>query len=1135
MTKSSFSVPNVRSFYNEVEQPILDYWKSNSIFEKSITSRSEKDHFIFYDGPPFVTGLPHYGHLLGSIIKDIVPRYQTMKGKRVKRVWGWDCHGLPIEEIVERKFETKNRREIETKIGIQQFIDSCYSYVTDVSGEWEWYIDRIARWVDMKKPYRTMDLNYMETVMWVFKQFFEKGLVYQGKRVSLYCTRCGTPLSNFEIAMDNSYADLEDPAVFVKFELNYYKTGVGAGVVIENEKGQVMMIRRNEPGRDRVYGIVGGKYEEQDNGDLKNTVAREIKEEIGCDIAALEYYGYAIDIFEGRLFKTHHFKAKVTGDIKVTDEAGLDKNIEWFDKNDIPWNDMHIPTRNCLKDILENKPSIVNYQSSIINEQTVEPNISKPKVSVMAWTTTPWTLPANTALVVDKEQDYVTAKIGEEYVILAANLVEKVLKETPFTVVDTYKGKELVGNTYKPLFNYFPAGDKDFKIYHADFVSIEDGTGIIHMAPGFGEDDTALGKEIGLSMHETIDDEGKFISEVADYAGIYFKKADPAITENLKERGILYKEERITHSYPICYRCKTPLVYKAQGAWYVDIQQIKEQLFANNENINWVPEHLKYGRFSEAIKTFPDWGLSRTRYWATPMPIWECSEPTCHHREVMGSIAEIEAKSGKKIDNLHRPYIDTHTWKCEECQKGTMTRVPEVLDCWFESASMPFAQYHYPFENKEKFENNFPGDFVIEYVGQTRAWFNVMHVVSTILFKSNAFKNVIVTGTIKGTDGRKMSKSLKNYPDPKGVIEKYGGDAFRVYVAGSVLPVGEDLNVSEEAIAQPIKDVLLPLMNVYKYFALYANQHNFDATETKVTPTVLDEWVLARIKKTAIDIDKHLSSYHVPKAVSEIKPLIDDISTWYIRRSRERFVAGDKAALQTLFSVLVSVAKIFAPIVPFIADYIYQELRKGAPTVLTLESVHLELYPEVNALTTAEEKALTTMEFTREVASLGQNIRVEKALALKQPLQKVMYQADKKLEQEYLDLIAEELNVQSVEMVEVMPESTTIVTKSEKDVTIGLETEITPELAEMGLLREISRAVQAARKNANLAIGQRAKLEVYSEEKKLNEMINKYQEKLATTTFLSEVSILATSPEGAGFTTVEVGAEKTPLQLKIVV
>lgn len=1122
MAKTHFSPPIIRSFYHDVEQPILETWKKNRIFEKSIEQRPEKNHFVFYDGPPFVTGLPHYGHLLASVLKDIVPRYHTMRGKRVERVWGWDCHGIPVEEKVERQFNTKNRRDIENKVGIQAFIDACETYVSDVSGEWEWYIDRIARWVDMSKPYRTMDLNYMESVIWVFKQFYEKELVYKGKRVSLYCTRCGTPLSNFEIAMDNSYRELEDPSVFVKFPVNYYKTGVGAGVVVENEKGEILMIRRIKEGRAQVMGIVGGKYEDVDEKNLENTVRREVKEEIDCEVTELTYYGFNIDIFEGRLFKTHHFKVKVSGTPRVVDTEGdMDSELNWVKPEDIPWDNIHIPTKNTLKDVLSQEPRQIPHG---------EPSITKPPVSVLAWTTTPWTLPANAALVVDENATYATCLVDGEYLILAEDLIEQVLEGKEYRIEDTYLGKELVGNTYAPLFSYFPAGEKDFRIYAADFVSTSDGTGVIHMAPGFGEDDTALGKTIGLSMHETIDEEGKFIPEVTDYAGIYFKQADPTISAALKERGLLWKEERITHSYPVCYRCSTPLVYKAQDSWYVNIQAVKDQLYKNNENINWIPEHIKHGRFEDAIKTFPDWGISRTRYWATPLPIWECD--ACDHRDVLGSIAEIEEKSGKKVTNLHRPYIDEHTYSCSECETGMMKRVPEVVDCWLESASMPFAQFHYPFENKEKFEQNFPGDFITEYVGQTRAWFNVMHVVSTILFGTNAFKNVVCTGTINGTDGRKMSKSLGNYPDPRGTIEKHGGDSFRLYIAGSVLPIGEDLNVSEDAIGAPAKEILLPLMNTFKYFTLYANQHGFSYDKTWKPSQLLDTWVLTRATSAILSVQRNLDSYLIPKAIAELKPLIDDISTWYIRRSRDRFVSGDGDALNTLFAVLLLVTKAFAPIIPFITEYLHQELKKALPEDEQKESVHLENFPTVSELTQEEIKLLETMEKTRKIVSLGQSIRVEQGIPLKQPLSSVSYTSENDLGTDYNTLIADELNVQTARFVASLTESDSLKVKQEQQYSVGLDIKITPELAEQGLVREITRAIQAARKQAQLELGQHVTVSLGTEDTTLSSVVEKYQEQLKKATLLTKLTVAQGLSETATYSG-DVGPEKTKLSVTI--
>jgi isoleucyl-tRNA synthetase len=1093
MSDKKFQTPDVKSLYNDVETPILEFWKQNEIFEKSISQREGRERFVFYDGPPFVTGTPHYGHLLSSILKDIIPRYQTMLGKQVERVWGWDCHGLPVEEKVERTLGTKNRKDIENKVGVKTFIESCFSYVKDTSAEWPWYIDRIARWVDMDNAYRTMDKNYMETVMWVFKQLYDKDLVYKGKRVSLYCTRCGTPISNFEVAMDNSYADREDPSVYVKFPLKYYKTGLGVGIVISNEQGQILMMKRNEPGRDQVWGIVGGKLDPEDKN-IDDTIVREMKEEIGIEPKEFNIHGYAIDVFEGRLFKTYHATAIVDKEPQPP-ASDVATELKWFDIEDLPWEDMHIPTKNTLKDILENKPSGEEYSPE------------KPNVYAVAWTTTPWTLPENAALAIDEKKTYVTVQPAgsNDYFIVAKDRVADVFKDQEYVIIDEYEGRHLIKLSYEPLFTYFPANENDHKIYAAEFVSMEDGSGIVHIAPGFGEDDTELGKKNGLSMYEGVDEEGKMIEAITDFAGIYLKDADPKIIENLENRGLMLKAEKIVHSYPLCYRCQTPLIYKAQDSWYIDIGKIRPQLEANNENITWVPDHIKNGRFLAGLKSAPDWGISRTRYWATPMPVWECD--SCDHRVVLGSIAEIEKRSGKTVTDLHRPYIDEHTFPCEKCS-GTMVRIPEVVDCWLESGSMPYAQLHYPFENKEKFEQTFPGDYIVEYVAQTRAWFYVMHVLSTALFGTNAFKNVICTGTIKGTDGRKMSKSFGNYPDPRGVLEHYGGDALRLYLADSVLPVGEDMNVSEEAIASQTKDVLLPLLNVYKYFALYANQHNFTPDYEHVSVNPLDQWILARVTETTINVKKSLDSYLVQKATGEIKPLIDDISTWYIRRSRERFVAGDKDALNTLFMVIYMTTTIFAPIIPFTTEFIYQNLRKAVDNGTMKESIHLELINEVVELSAKETALLENMKKIRITASTALSIRDEKQLALKQPLAKLQIVGSSEISQELLALIQSEVNVEEVEIVTSENNLNPAFTqKKTEDMVLALDTHISNDLLQKGMARELTRSVQVSRKTAGFELGELAKALIYVTTDEAKLFVERFANDIKDQTSLSDLIV----------------------------
>ena len=825
--------------FPRLEEEILRFWKKNKIFEKSVEQRSKENSYSFYDGPPFVTGLPHYGALLSSIAKDVVPRYQTMKGKRIRRVWGWDCHGLPVEEKTERKLGLKNRRDIE-KIGIDKFISECRKYVSETSAEWNWYIDHIARWVDMKSAYRTMDLKFMESVIWVFKQVYDKGLIYQGLKTLLYCTRCGTPVSKFEIAMDNSYAMMKDPAVTVKFRLK-----------------------------------------------------------------------------QGR------------------------------------------------------------FKDSF----------------VLAWTTTPWTLPSNRALVVDKKEKYVRVKIigQEDGLILARKRLRDFLAGKKFEMEEEFRGEELVGLAYEPLYTFFPANKKDFKIYaYEGMVNMDEGTGVVHSAPGFGEIDTEMGKHFGLTLMFSVDDEGKFVNEVKKWAGVYVKDADEKIIIDLKKRGLLFKEETIAHRYPYCYRCETPLIYKTVKAWFLNVQEIKKQMLSLNENINWIPTYFKKGRVSYTIQEAPDWCLSRTRYWATVMPIWRCEK--CSGLKVVGSIKEIEENSVKKVKvvDLHRTGVDSIKFKCQECG-GYMSRIPEVLDVWFESGSMPYAERHYPFENKLAFEKAFPADYIVEYVAQIRAWFYYLHVLSTVLFESHCFKNVVVTGVMAGTDGRKMSKSYGNFPDPKDVLRQYGGDALRLYLMGSVIMFGRDINITGgEEIKEQIKTVLLPLWNSYKYFVTFANLHKWRAAKKpSASKNLLDRWLVARLNQFNKEFAEFMDDYHIPQATHLIKDFVSDLSKWYIRRSRERFVKADKEALKTLYNALVEFTKIAAPMIPFITEEIYMSLTdvNGLKTDKNrCKSVHLCDWPKAGKI---DQKLLEEMEIVRKICELGHAERKRLKVKVRQPLAEI--------------------------------------------------------------------------------------------------------------------------------------------------
>ena len=894
MSKFNNIAPNIN--FPLMEEEITSFWKKEKIFEKSVDQRPADNAYTFYDGPPFITGTPHHGSLLPSIAKDVIPRYWTMKGKKVKRVWGWDCHGLPAENKVEERLGLKSKKDIET-IGIKKYIEECYSYVQNVSQEWPWYIDHIGRWVDFENAYKTMDLNYMESVIWVFSQLYKKGLIYKGRRTSLFCPRCSTPLSNFEIAMDNSYKEVEDPAIFIKFKLK-------------------------------------------------------------------------------------------------------------------------------------------NQNSYII-----------------AWTTTPWTLPGNLALAINKDQDYVEVKVENENLIFAKNRLEGVLGKQEYQLIKEYKGADLIGLNYEPLYNYFETGVNDYQIYHADFVSMTDGSGIVHIAPGFGEDDSVLGKDKKLSIIDHVNDEGKIIDKVIPFAGLFVKKADPLIIEDLKNRNLLFKEEKISHSYPFCYRCNTPLIYKSQTAWYLNVQSVKPDMKETNQKINWIPEHIKDGRFGQGIETAPDWCLSRSRYWASPIPVWECE---CGERYVPESIADIEARSGQKVNNLHKPDIDQVIIKCDKCGKD-VHRVPEVLDCWFESGSMPYASKHYPFENKEQTEKEFPADYIVEYIGQTRGWFYTLHVLSNSLFKSQAFKNCVVTGVIMGTDGRKMSKLLKNYPDPKIIIQKYGGDAYRLYLMSSVVMLGENVNIDEKEFEERVKGTLLPLWNSLKYLTTYANMHDWspDLNSQTESQNILDQWMLGKVNQLTKDFAAGLENYNIPGSVRLVTPFIEDMSRWYIRQSRDRFVDGDKEALQTLWQTMLQFIKTVAPLIPFITEYFYQNLLLPFDKNAS-ESIHLEKYPQAGKI---DQSIFEKMDIVRQICEQGNMIRKTQNISTRQPLAKITIASSQKIEldENFLSIIKNELNVKDAEIV-----------LGKENLLITLDTNITPQLKAEGDARDLIRQIQSLRKENQL-------------------------------------------------------------------
>lgn len=924
-----------------LEEAVLAHWQKNKTFEKTLEQTKDKPVFSFYDGPPFITGIPHYATLLPSIAKDVIPRYQSMKGRSVRRIWGWDVHGLPAENQVEKQLGLKTKKDIE-KLGVDRFIAACRQYVAQTSDQWRWYIDHIGRWAELDKAYRTDQLTYMESVIWAFKQLYDKGLIYRGRRVSLYCTRCATPLSKFEVTMDEgSYRDVVDPAVTVAFRLT----------------------------NDDVY--------------------------------------------------------------------------------------------------------------------------------LLAWTTTPWTLPANLALAVDPKAEYVKVSNGKNTYILAHQALER-FQDGKLEVLEYIPGKKLVGEAYEPLFNFVKEPtEQDFKIYAGDFVAMEEGTGIVHIAPGFGEDDTKLGEQNGLTTLLTLDDEGHFLPVVKDWAGLFYRQANPPITANLKERGHLFREEKVTHSYPHCYRCDTPLIYKSQVSWYMKIDALRNELLAKNKEINWVPKHFGSGRFKHNVETAPDWSLSRTRYWGTPIPVWETEDGELFVPE---SVKEIEKLSGQKVTDLHRPAIDEVVLTLPNGKKAK--RVKEVLDVWFESGSMPYAQDHYPFEHEKEFTRHHPTDFIIEYTGQLRGWFYYLHVLSNALFNKNAFKNVAVTGVLMGTDGRKMSKSYGNYPDPRTTIEKYGGEALRLYFLTSKIMAGEDTAIAEEEIREQSR-LLNVLQNSFQYYVTY-NQFR-QSNPAKSKPQLLDNWLLARVKELEFEIDRGLSSFDFQAASKAIRPFIEDLSTWYIRSNRDRFVTGDGAALDTLGEVLKRFAVAVAPILPFSAERIFAELGDG-------ESVHLESFPKTSELSGVEGQLVNDMMEVRKICSTGNMLRAQEGISLRQPLGQLFIEGKTVAQKnkDYQKIIADELNVKVI--VFGAPKK-----KLEEarvgEVIIHLDTQLSDELRQEGQLRELLRKLQDARKKAGLNVGDKVVLHYFTEDPAMAELFKKNANDITAAATFSKLEI-TDSPNG---------------------
>jgi isoleucyl-tRNA synthetase len=897
----------------EYEKDLVAKWKQNKTFEKSVDFRPADNSYVFYDGPPFISGIPHYGTLLPSIVKDAVPRYQTMKGKRVERVWGWDCHGLPAENFVEKKLGIKDRHEIGTKISLVDYITTIRESLIQTSGQWEDVVDRIGRWVDFEGGYKTMDKDYMESVWWAFKELYEKGKIYEGEKVLMYDTQWATPLSKAEVTMDTgAYIEVTDPSIYVNFKL--------------------------------------------------------------------------------------------------------------------------------------------------VDEDT----------TLLVWTTTPWTLPANTAIAINKDMNYVEVELddGNKFILsdtsLDTVLTDEKHNKLGYKTLRKLKGKDLVGKSYEPLF--VDRGKNAHKIWSADFVTTDSGTGIVHCAPAYGEDDFIMALENKIPVVHVLDEFGKFTE--TEWKGEDVWEINKTIARTLFDRGVVWKIEYIRHEYPHNPRTGNRLMYRAHPSWFMDIEgQRTQMLVENTEHINWFPEHIKHGRFEKTIETAPDWNLSRDRFWATAMPVWKgVDSKGKEHIKVVGSYAELKELSGVELEDYHRPWVDDVKFEIDGVK---YSRIDKVMDCWFESGSMPFAQFHYPFENVKKFEENFPGDFIVEYVGQVRAWFYYVHAVSVGLFGHNAYKNVIVTGTIAGNDGRKMSKSYGNFTDPNELMDQFSADSLRFLLLSSPLLNGEDYSLQNKDVSDVARKLSM-IWNMYDFFTMYAEVDKWEYDGNLVDPTEqldtpLDQWIVSRVHQLVSEVDKNMNVYDIPNAMKPILPFIEDASNWYVRRSRRRFwKAGDDEdknnAYRTLHYVLVQLSMVLAPFTPFLAEELYQKLTGG-------ESVHLLDWPKAGHI---NELVVEEMEKVRDYVNQGLSMRAKEHHKVRQPLASVTVPLLGKFV-DFEDILSEELNVKAVKLGD----------------EFTLDLVITPELKSEGVAREVIRHIQSARKNAGLNIEDRIELSLITTDSQL--------------------------------------------------
>lgn len=923
-----------KSQYAQKEEQILDFWNKNHIFEKSISNRTDAPIFSFYDGPPFANGLPHFGHSLVTSIKDAIGRYKTMRGYKVDRRNGWDCHGLPVEFAIEKQFGVSGKKQI-LDLGLDKFNAACRASVFQYKGEWEAFFERIGRWTDVNHSYATIDKNYTESVWWVLKQVHDKGLLYKSFKSMPYCPRCGTPLSNFEV--NEGYQDnVEDPSLFVKFKL---------------------------------------------------------KEE---------------DAF------------------------------------------------------------------------------------LLAWTTTPWSLPGNSAVAVHPNEQYVYANLvddnGEPETLILAKKRLEVLKNDNYMIIKEVDGADLAGKAYEPLFKAEGwAGISEYenlyKIVASEVVDIEDGTGVLHVAPAFGEDDLEMGNKFNFPVLLTVDPSGRMqnVNGLAEVEGLFFKDADRVIIEKLTKKNLVFASETIKHTYPFCYRCESPLLYYAISTWFIKVPDIKNDILKNANDINWMPKHIKEGRFGKWLEGARDWAISRNRYWGAPMPVWVNEEDETDYI-VVGSVEELKNLAGKDInvEDLHRPFIDDVKFKKDG---KNYRRIEEVLDCWFESGSMPIAQQHYPFENQDKFNESFPADYIGEGLDQTRLWFYVLHVVSTILFDKPAYKNVLVNGMIMAADGQKLSKRLKNYPAVDEVFDNEGADTLRLYLLSNYQAMGADyMRFNRDAMKDLNRNVIGTLNNSYRFFKMYADIDKWEPPKNLIVPksnNILDQWIIAKIHQTVKVTTEEADKYKIAYAVNPIFELLDDLSNWYIRRSRRRFWKSedddDKTnAYKTLHYSLSIVCQLLAPWAPFVADDVWVNLNEKTENPV---SVHLSNWP---ITTEYDNKVLEKMSLVRGYIAEGLSQRAESNIKVRQPLREVIIGCSVELEKAYQDIIKEELNVKKV-------------TLSDSVKAVEINTTISESLRLEGLMRDIVRQVQECRKKSDLKVDDRIYLQLTSEDQELTKAIDKHK------------------------------------------